>query len=1197
MKRRAIWLAFALAAFIVSSVGQTAAATDPPAIVIGADGETAPVFSYADAVRERVFIPVAGVDQDNDGVTDEIAADIIRPAETTAGLKVPAIIDPSPYYTSEGHSTAPTEYLHTSSAGAPDGFPLFYDNFFVPRGYAVILAEANGTAFSSGCPLHGGPGDIASLKAVIDWLQGRVQGFDANGSPMVADWDNGKAAMIGKSYDGTLANGVASTGVQGLTTIVPISAISDWYDYSRSNGTRQNSGTHYPAILSNAITVNQTASLLGVVPPSHTVLCAPTRNAMSAVDGDATGDINPFWSDRDYNGNVANVHAAVFASNGLNDDNVKPDQFSKWWYGLAANNVPRKLWLSQEGHVDPFDYRRAEWVDTLHRWFDYWLQDVPNGIMSEPRVTIERSPNVYEEHADWPLPGSDNVDVFLRGTAAGAPGNFALTSGGSTNALTFTDLPTQSENAMIGNPTGSQTNRLVFLSPVLAQDLHVSGTPTIDVQAAFNKTSGNLGALLVDYSALAFTKASRTGDGVSSTGPSTCWGDSIATDDACYREAVRLTTNVTSWRVSKGILDAQNRDSLLAPSPLVAGLQYEFTFPSLPTDYVFPAGHQIGIILVSNYSGYSEITNITAPTAQVTVDTQLSKVVLPIVGGNAAALASGAFTPDTTAPVLQLPSPITLEATGPTTPVTYSATATDNVDSDPSVDCTPTSGSAFVVGTTPVHCTATDASNNTATGSFDVTVTDTTPPALHVPDPITASETSPAGATVTYAATANDVADPRPTVSCLPASGSTFAIGRTTVHCTAADASSNAANASFDVTVSDTRPPVLNHLDPITLEATGPTTPVTYSVTASDDVDPTPAVWCLPASGSGFPVGKTTVACIGSDASGNIANGSFDVVVTDTTRPVLQLPAPVTANATSRGGAIVTFTTTATDSADLHPSVTCQPASGSTFGIGRTTVHCTAADASGNVATGSLDITVTDATPPVLHLPGPITREATGATTPVTYTATATDVVDPSPGVSCLAASGSAFAIGKTTVRCTATDAGGNVATGSFDVTVTDTTAPVLRLPAAITANAISRGGAKVTYAATATDTVDPHPTVSCRSASGSTFAIGTASVRCTTKDASGNSATGSFIVHVKGASEELRDLRHDVTGAGRGKTLANKVNAIQLSVAGGERKDACNALKAFTKEVRVQSGKSLTRAKAAAFLAEATRISAVLDC
>ena len=111
------------------------------------------------------------------------------------------------------------------------------------------------------------------------------------------------------------------------------------------------------------------------------------------------GDINQFWQDRNYNLNVGNVHAAVFESHGLNDDNVRPNHFAQWWAGLTANNVPRKLWLSQEGHVDPFDYRRATWVDTLHRWFDYWLQGVPNGIMSEPQVDIETAPNTWETQA------------------------------------------------------------------------------------------------------------------------------------------------------------------------------------------------------------------------------------------------------------------------------------------------------------------------------------------------------------------------------------------------------------------------------------------------------------------------------------------------------------------------------------------------------------------------------------------------------------------------------------------------------------------------------------------------------------------------------------------------------------------------------------------------------------------------------
>src|SRR5689334_11266237 len=376
--------AFTVAALALGA--PAAHAQTSPTITVGADGKTAPVFSYADAKRERVYIPVAGVDQNSDGITDRVAIDIIRPKESGPNLKVPAIIDDSPYYTSVGRGNE-TQYIHTTADGTLDKFPLFYDNYFVPRGYAVILAQAVGTAFSTGCPLHGGPGDVAGFKAVVDWTEGRVPGYTTvdGTTPATASWSNGKNAMIGKSYDGTFANGVAATGVDGLTTIVPISAISDWYDYSRMGGIRFN--THYPHSLDNSITnlpsgmtAAQRLATLGVLPPEHNTHCnsAPANvfSYLDSVDGDATGDMNPFWYDRDYALNAANVKASVFESHGINDDNVRPKQMYQWWTQL---NVPKKLWLHQEGHVDPFDYRRDAWVDTLHKWFDYWLYGIQNG--------------------------------------------------------------------------------------------------------------------------------------------------------------------------------------------------------------------------------------------------------------------------------------------------------------------------------------------------------------------------------------------------------------------------------------------------------------------------------------------------------------------------------------------------------------------------------------------------------------------------------------------------------------------------------------------------------------------------------------------------------------------------------------------------------------------------------------------------
>jgi X-Pro dipeptidyl-peptidase len=802
--------AAALAVLAAALAVPATAVADPPEIVVS-DGVTQPVFSYANAIRERVWIPVPGVDQNSDGVPDRVAVDIIRPLETSSGLKVPAIIDTSPYYTSLGRGNE-SEFLHSTAAGYADKFPLFYDNYFVPRGYAFIAAQAVGTAWSTGCPLHGGPGDVAGFKAVIDWLRGRVPAYDSrttSDTEVVADWNNGKNAMFGKSYDGTFANGVAATGVEGLTTIIPISGISAWYDYSRSNGIRQNTGTHYPASLSNTITQNTNLSNLGVAPPSNNAACAASRTAMSAVDGDADGNYNAFWNDRDYNKDVANVQASVFVSHGINDNNVKPDHFSKWWAGLAANDVPRKLWLTQTGHVDPFDYRRAEWVSTIHKWFDYWLQGVPNGIMDEPRAMIETAPDVFEDHADWPLPGTADVSVFLRGGATtSVAGDLGLSSGGPLATRLLTDSPNQSENTMINNPTGSQTNRLVFLSPPLSQPLRVSGTPTIDTFASFNKTSANVGALIVDYNTTSFPKITRSNEGITTTTTETCWGETFGIDDPCYREVSKPTTNVTSWRVTKGILDAVNRDSYFTDSPLTAGTQYELTYPTLPTDYTFEAGHQIGVILVSNYSGYSAITNTTAPTAQVTVDTLASKVLLPVVGGYSAAVASGGFS-DTVAPTLGLPGDITQEATAPATPVAFTVTVSDDADPNPTLTCSHASGFGFPVGQTTVNCTATDGAGNAASGSFKVTITDTTAPVLTLPGNITRDAT---GATtpVTWSASAADVADPTPAFACLPASGFAFPTGTTTVICSATDASGNAASGSFTVTIEDATNPVSN---------------------------------------------------------------------------------------------------------------------------------------------------------------------------------------------------------------------------------------------------------------------------------------------------------------------------------------------------------------------------------------------------
>ncbi len=172
MKYVARGLAASALALAALSLGAGAARAADPVITVGADGKTAPVFSYADAKRERVWIPVAGVDQDADGVTDRVAIDIIRPKESGPDLKVPAIIDDSPYYTSVGRGNE-TQFIHTTAGRRAGQVPALLRQLLRP---ARLRGDPRrtpiGTAFSTGCPLHGGPGDVAGFKAVIDWTRG-----------------------------------------------------------------------------------------------------------------------------------------------------------------------------------------------------------------------------------------------------------------------------------------------------------------------------------------------------------------------------------------------------------------------------------------------------------------------------------------------------------------------------------------------------------------------------------------------------------------------------------------------------------------------------------------------------------------------------------------------------------------------------------------------------------------------------------------------------------------------------------------------------------------------------------------------------------------------------------------------------------------------------------------------------------------
>lgn len=236
---------------------------------------------------------------------------------------------------------------------------------------------------------------------------------------------------------------------------------------------------------------------------------------------------------------------------------------------------------------------------------------------------------------------------------------------------------------------------------------------------------------------------------------------------------------------------------------------------------------------------------------------------------------------------------------------------------------------------------------------------DSTPPVLSVPSDFVREATEALGAVVEYDATAEDVVDGAIQPICTPPSGSMFSLGSTVVTCTATDAAGNTATASFAVRVQDTTSPSLILPPMITVEATGPEGAVVrFSARATDLVDPSPVLECFPASDSTFPLGITTVECTAMDFSGNEVSNSFRLVVRDTTKPALSLPEDIVVAAASATGAPVAFTVRAHDTVDASPVIACDPASGTHFAIGTTTVTCTARDSAGNVATGTFAVTV-----------------------------------------------------------------------------------------------------------------------------------------------------------------------------------------------------------------------------------------------
>ncbi|EMI9089524.1 Xaa-Pro dipeptidyl-peptidase [Bacillus wiedmannii] len=532
------------------------------------NGMTKPIYSLDEAIIENLFVETE-VDSDRDGKKDRVSVKVMRP-KTDSNVKVPVIYEMSPYRS--GLKDVPV-YNVDEELYAYEGKPYgavnlgSYGNYYVPRGYAVILGESIGTGKSDGCPTTGDEQEILGTKSVIDWVNGRAKAYTENGEEVKADWSTGNVGMTGVSYNGTLPNAVATTGVEGLKTIIPIAAISSWYDYYRANG-----AVIAPGGYQGEDTDNMAEAVLTRENPE---VCGKVIKELTAGQDRKTGNYNDFWDKRNYVKDAKNVKASVFVVHGLNDWNVKTKQFSQWWEALGENDVPRKMWLHQGGHGGT---STNDWQRIQNKWFDYWLY----GIENEPMVDVQRENKTWEKLKNWPDPSAvpSKVRMYLSNKAVNLP----LSMGSANKVFSFVDDAKMKSNQLVANPELEVANRLVYTMPVLQKDMRISGTPKISIKGNINRPVSNLTALLVDYG------------------------------------------GAKPEIVTRGWMDPQNLNSIKDSTALQSGKDYTFTWDMQPDDYVFKAGHQIGVVLIASDYDYT-----IRPKAGTKLTVKLSEVTLPIV--------------------------------------------------------------------------------------------------------------------------------------------------------------------------------------------------------------------------------------------------------------------------------------------------------------------------------------------------------------------------------------------------------------------------------------------------------------------------------------------------------------------------------------------------------------------------------------
>lgn len=510
-------------------------------------------------ISEEVYVE-SPTDTDGDGQKDLIYVSISRP---DTDQKLSSLFEISPY--SLGGTNTPNHSVDydllpqdedlrnyfSSQLGRARSFSLFSRAEIplvvaeeTPR-YATIRAHSLGTGHSTGCPTVGDINETLAAKAVVDWLGGNAKGFDRSKNEVVADWSTGRVGMTGVSYNGTLPIMVASTGVEGLKAIVPIAAISNWYDYYRANGLVVSPGG-YPG---------EDADVLGKYIVRRGA-CANEIAAITKEQGRENGDFTPFWQKRNHLTASKKIKAATFIIHGQNDWNVKQKHATQLYEALKGQ-VPLRMFLHKGGHSST----RSHGVPKkIQDWFDHFIDGVDNGIDQGKLVEVELPDGSLMVQSDWPSEATRTQRFYF------SPKGSLENTKPAVEELRHIDVGTKrSVESLMKSPESPDSDRLIFLGPELSENLILSGSARVSLKMRVNnRKAANLTVAIVEYGS---------------------WG----------RASV----------ITRGWADPQNATSIKRGSKLDPSKFQTVSFRLEPKQVKISKGNRLGIMILSTDQEYT----------------------------------------------------------------------------------------------------------------------------------------------------------------------------------------------------------------------------------------------------------------------------------------------------------------------------------------------------------------------------------------------------------------------------------------------------------------------------------------------------------------------------------------------------------------------------------------------------------------